>query len=71
MYKTIWAIYDETEQEKIKTNFVYYHFGKNPQFPSWYFEEGHIYIIEMLWNVKIIINIKTFMKCLFHEYVIK
>lgn len=69
MYKTIWAIYDETEQTK--TNFTYYHFGKNPQFPSWYCEAGHVYTIEMLWNIKLIQNIKIFIKCLFHEYEIK
>lgn len=68
MYKTIWAIkIDDTET----VEFTYYHFGRTPKFPSWYMEEGYWYEIEMLWNFKLNINIKTFCKCLFHNYIIK
>lgn len=67
MYKTIWFINDG----EFRTEFTYYHFGKDPKFPSWYMEEGIAYEIEMAWNVKIMCTPKTFFKCLFHEYVIR
>lgn len=67
MYKTTWTIkIDDTET----VEFTYYHFGKTPRFPSWYMEENHWYEIEMLWNFKLIFSIKTFCKCLFHNYYI-
>ena len=67
MYKTIWAISDGEN----KTELTWYHFGKEPQFPSWYMEEGKAYEIEMLWNVKLLHTFKIFVKCLFHEYTIR
>ena len=69
MYKTIWSIYDETENAQ--SEFTYYHFGKTPKLPNWYCEEGHVYIIEMLWNLQLVNTIKMFCKCLFHEYSVK
>ena len=69
MYKTIWMIYDiESETE---TEFTYYHFGKNPQFPTWYMEENHVYEIEMFWHFKLIYTFEMFFKCLTHYYIIK
>ena len=68
MYKTIWAIkIDGNETVKL----TYYHFGRTPRFPSWYMEENHWYEIEMIWNFKLIVSIKTFCRCLFHNYIIK
>lgn len=46
MTKTIWMITDETTNTE--TELTYYHFGKDPQFPAWYMEADHSYIIEML-----------------------
>ena len=66
MYKTAWFIIDETNDTK--TEFIYYHFGKEPQFPSWYMEAHHVYNIEMLWNFKLIITPALFFNCLFHHY---
>lgn len=66
MYKTIWSINDG----KYITKFTYYHFGKEPKFPSWYMEEGIAYEIEVIWNVKLVRTFKMFFKCLFREYVI-
>ena len=45
MYKTIWNILNETNN--CETVLVYYHFGKNPKFPTWYMEENYSYSIEM------------------------
>lgn len=68
MYKTVWAI----KIDDIDTvEFTYYHFGKTPKFPAWYMEENHFYEIEMLWHFKLITTMKTFCKCLFHNYIIK
>jgi hypothetical protein len=67
LYKTIWLI--EDSEDNTKTKFTYYHFGKEPRFPTWYFEAQHVYTIEMLWNVKLVCS--CFFKCLFHEYVIE
>ena len=69
MTKTIWHIIDEETGNK--TELTFYHFGKDPKFPSWYMEEGHTYIIEMIWNVSLIITFKTFFRCLTHFYIIK
>lgn len=66
MYKTTWMIIDETEDTKIE--FTYYHFGKEPRFPSWYMEENHVYIIEMIWNFKLLTTPALFFKCLSHHY---
>lgn len=68
MTKTTWTIIDETNT---KTELVYYHFGKEPKFPTWYMEEGHNYNIEMVWNFKLVISLSTFYKCLVHRYIIK
>ena len=70
MYKTTWVIFDETENNA-RTEFVLYHFGKNPKFSSWYFEENHTYVVEMLWNHKLITTFKIFFKCLTNKYIIK
>ena len=69
MTKTIWIIIDETKH--VTSEFVYYHFGKKPKFPTWYMQENHIYSIEMLGNFKLVVSIKTFFKCLTHFYFIK
>ena len=71
MYKTVWYIEDESNNETIKTEFTFYHFGKNPQFPKWYMEDGHSYIIEMLWNFKLTWRPSILVKCLSHSYTIK
>lgn len=64
MYKTIWYI---NNGESI-TEFTYYHFGKQPKFPSWYMEEGFVYEIEMKFNLRLVPTLKMFYKCLVHEY---
>ena len=67
MYKTIWLINDG----KFKTEFTYYHFSKEPKFPSWYMQKDIAYEIEMVWNLKLVRTPKMFFKCLFHEYIIR
>lgn len=69
MTKTTWHITDETDN--IKTELTYYHFGKEPKFPSWYMEENHVYTIEMIWNFKLLKTPALFLKCLTHFYIIK
>lgn len=69
MTKTTWMIIDETTNTK--TELIYYHFGKEPKFPTWYMEAGHSYIIEMIWNFKLINTLSAFFKCLTHFYIIK
>ena len=69
MRKTIWIIVDENDNTK--TELTYYHFGKAPQFPAWYMEEGHSYIIEMIWSLKLVCSLKTFFKCLFNTYIVR
>jgi len=69
MTKTVWHIVDETE--KTTTNFTYYHFGKEPKFPSWYMEANHHYTIEMIWHFKLVASVKSFFKCLTHFYIVK
>lgn len=69
MAKTIWLIIDETENTR--TEFTFYHFGKNPLFPSWYMEENHVYSIEMIFNLRLLHRFSTFFKCLTHCYIIK
>ena len=66
MYKTVWFINDEES----KTELTYYHFGKEPKFPSWYLQESIAYEIEMVWNVKLVCTPKMFFKCLFRNYII-
>lgn len=67
MYKTIWHINDG----EFETELTWYHFGKEPKFPTWYMEDGIIYEIEMIWNLKLVFTLITFFKCLFHKYIIK
>lgn len=69
MYKTIWSIVDTTEH--CTTILTFYHFGKNPRFPAWYFEEDHTYEIEMLWNFKLLRSFDIIFKCLTHFYIVK
>ena len=64
MYTTIWAIHDETDEGTTTTQLVYYHFGKTPQFPSWYMKEDHTYSIELAFNYKLVRRIDLFFKCL-------
>ena len=66
MYKTVWSINDG----EFKTELTYYHFGKEPKFPTWYMEEGSTYEIEVVWTLKLICTPKMLFKCLFHEYII-
>jgi len=49
---------------------TYYHLSSAPKFPSWYMEENHCYHIELVFNLKLIVTVKTFFKCLFHTYII-
>ena len=69
MTKTTWMIIDETTNTK--TELTYYHFSKEPKFPSWYMKEGKAYEIEMIWNFKLIHTPKLFFRCLTHFYKIK
>jgi len=69
MTKTVWFIVDE--MDGVSTELTYYHFGKEPQFPAWYLEANHLYTIEMLWNLNLVVNFKTFFKCLTHSCIIK
>lgn len=69
MSKTIWIIIDENDNTK--TQLTYYHFGKTPQFPTWYMEEDHSYLMEMVWNMKLACTLKNFFKCLFKSYVMR
>ena len=67
MYKTVWFINDGN----FKTELTYYHFNKEPKFPSWYMQESNVYEIEMIRNLKLVRTLKVFFKCLFHEYIIR
>lgn len=67
MYKTTWYI----KTEEFETELTWYHFGKEPKFPTWYMKEGTVYEIEMIWNIRLVPTLKAFLKCLFHEYIIK
>lgn len=67
MYKTVWNIYYNGST----TELTYYHFGSAPKFPTWYMEAKTAYEIEMVWNLEIVFNFNTFMKCLTHTYIIK
>lgn len=68
MYKTVWQI----NYEEFQTELTYYHFGKEPKFPSWYMqEEGITYKIEMKWNLKLVRTPKMFFKCLFRDWIIR
>lgn len=69
MYKTVWMIKDLADNTK--TELTWYHFGKEPKFPTWYMEANKVYEIEMLWNHKLISTLNTFIKCLTHTYIIK
>lgn len=66
MYKTVWSIFDGNN----KTKLTWYHFKKEPRFPSWYMQEDFSYEIEMIWNLKLVFTPKIFLKCLFHKYII-
>lgn len=67
MTKTVWSI----TAEETTTELHYYHFGNAPKFPTWYFEEDKFYEVEMIWNIKLIHNFKTFFKCLTKFYILK
>ena len=69
MYKTIWSIWNLTDSKKVE--FVYYHFGETPLFPSKFFKENKVYETKMLWNIKLIFSIPLFFKCLIHDCYIK
>lgn len=69
MARTTWLITDFSENSK--TELIYYHFGKEPKFPTWYMKENHIYQIKMTWNFKLLWNLKLFFKCLTHSCIIK
>ena len=68
MYKTIWCI---SKDSTTPIKFTQYHFGKTPYFPSWYMEEGHVYEIEIIFNMKLINTFKIFKKCLFKTHEIE
>lgn len=68
MYKTVWYI----NYGDFKTELTYYHFGKEPKFPSWYMqEEGTTYEITIVWNLKLVRSPKMFFKCLFRDWLIR
>jgi len=67
MYKTTWHI----KNEEFETELTWYHFGRKPKFPTWYMKEGTVYEIEMIWNFKLVSTLRAFLKCLFHEYIVK
>ena len=67
MYKTEWQIKINGKDDVV---LAYYHFGKNPKFPTWYMEENHSYEIEMVWQFKLVNTIRIFLKCLFNSYTI-
>ena len=69
MYKTIWKIYDKEDNQT--TELTHYHFGKEPKFPNWYMEEGKIYEIEMVWNLRLANSFKIFIKCLLTNWTVK
>ena len=71
MYKTTWMIGDESDEGIYQTELTLYHFGKTPKFPNWYMKENHSYVIEMVWNFKLIARPSIFFKCLTHQYIIK
>jgi hypothetical protein len=69
MYKTIWWV---TELETHTTKKItYYHFGKEPKFPTSYMKEGIAYDIEMCFNFTLVNTPKIFFKCLFKKVVDK
>lgn len=69
MYKTTWLIIDKTDDTKTEFTYChYYHFGKEPRFPSWYMEANHVYNIKMICNFKLSITPTLFFNCLFHHY---
>ena len=70
MYKTTWSIEYKEEGHKQRVILSQYHFGKTPRFPSWYMENNQVYTIGIAWKIKIGFSFSTFMKCLFHHYVI-
>ena len=67
MYKTTWHI----KNEEFETELTWYHFGRKPKFSTWYMKEGTVYEIEMIWNFKLVSTLRAFLKCLFHEYIVK
>lgn len=67
MYKTIWLI----NYDKYSVEFTQYHFSREPKFPSWYMEEGHVYTVELLWNFKCVFTLKLLFKCLFKSWSLK
>lgn len=71
MYKTTWLIGDESDAGIYQTELTLYHFGEKPKFPSWYMEENHYYVVEMIWNFKLIVRPSIFFKCLTHQHIIK
>lgn len=63
MYKTVWVIHYNNDTVEL----TWYHFGKEPKFPTWYMEENIVYEIEMIWNLKLILNFNTFFQ-MFNSY---
>lgn len=65
MYVSQWII----KHNNVLTLFAYYHFGKEPKFPSWYMnEKENPYEITLGKTYKL--DIRYFTKCLFHHYLI-
>lgn len=62
MYKTIWHV--ANLETHTTTKITYYHFGKEPKFPTSYMKEGIAYEIETCFNLKLINTPKIFLKCL-------
>ena len=69
MYKTIWSVINL--ETNIRTIVTYYHFGKEPKFPTLYMKEDIAYEIEMDFNFKLLNTPKLFFKCLTKKVVDK
>lgn len=71
MYKTIWQITEETDEANYLTIFTYYHFNKEKNFPSWYFEDGSTYKVKQNVRYKISKTPFNFFRCLVNQYIVK
>lgn len=67
MYKTVWNVWDNTDN--VKTEITYYHFNKEPKFPANYILNNCT--LEMVWNLKLVRSVEIFIKCLFHQIIIR
>ena len=66
MYVSKWII----EHDNFLTLLVYYHFGKEPKFPSWYMNETKKPYEITLHETYKLDRLRYFTNCLFHQYII-